>query len=158
MTAPLEAPPKVNAEDLGVAIRNALPTDAAFVFSTWQKSYRNGSGFIRRVSGKIYYDAQREVIEALMRRPSTTVAIACNRAEADQIYGWICAEKHNNAVVVHYVYVKSMFRGQGIGKALLKAFDVGPSVDMYYTHHTHHADAHVVRPNVFFNPYLAREA
>lgn len=58
-------------------------------------------------------------MQNVIRRAYSLVIVSPD--DDDQIYGWIVFEHHNNHVVIHYVYVKAIFLGLGLGKLLLKS-------------------------------------
>lgn len=87
--------------------------DMAFIYSTWltsvvenQKNYVH-RGYVRR--------KLRHIIDRVY--PGIIVATAID--DDSQIYGYICREGY----VVHYVYVKQLFRRMGIGRRLLLGND-----------------------------------
>lgn len=134
-----------------IRIRAASQEDVAFIFNSWLKSYRN-SHFSRYIDNTVYYSEHHKLIERLVS--DNQVLIACNTEDPNQLYGYICAGRVDNFLVVHYIYVKHSFRNLGIGKQLLNAFDHDPSVAGIYTHHTKLADRLGPRYNFVFHPYL----
>lgn len=86
-------------------------TDEGFLKQAWRKAHRNnviGMGMGR------YYDYMTRHMDSRINGGSTYVA--CDENERDFLYGAICCDKER----VHFVYVKSAFRRNGIAKALLK--------------------------------------
>lgn len=57
------------------------------------------------------------------------------------VLGWICADAADDGVTVWYVYVKSPYRRQGIGRALLRGalMHLGPLAGdgLHYRYRTH---------------------
>jgi len=52
---------------------------------------------------------------------SSVIRLACDPGDPDTVWGWICFDGE----LLHFIYVKSAFRGFGIGGALFRsAFDV----------------------------------
>jgi GNAT superfamily N-acetyltransferase len=89
-------------------IRDARPSDLAFVTDAWLNSYRV------RLLAKI----EREV-RNLTR--TATVKIACHRQDDDALCGF--AAMSDGAL--HYTYVKEALRGEGIARALIEPENIG---------------------------------
>lgn len=106
-------------------------SDSDFLYSTWIKSFRD-SGFCRAVPTPIYNRSQRERVRALLEKDFTYVLVACSPETPELIYGYAVGEAPN---VLHYVYVKKDYRGQGIGKRLLShLLDHSTNNPVLYTH------------------------
>ena len=48
--------------------------------------------------------------------PHTDITLACDPADPDTVWGWVCSDLH----CLHFIYVKNAFRGFGIGRLLLE--------------------------------------
>ena len=98
-----------------VHITPATEADKPFIYSSWLKSYReaphNGA-----LPNRVYYRAQTALIDELLDSPTVRVLVARSPVDALIIRGWGCAD----GPVLHYVYVKSVCRRQGIADALLR--------------------------------------
>ena len=118
-----------------VSIRRATRRDIPFLTSSWLRSFRDGA-FVRGVPSTLYYRYHHKVISALLSRAVTLVAV--NAEDDDQILGWLCAELvEGPSLVVHYAYVKEVFRKQGLAKRLLDVFMKADNpVVVQYTHRT----------------------
>ena len=140
--------------NLPIRVRPANQEDVPFIFSSWLKSYRY-SGFAKKISNTVYYTEHHKTIEKIVR--CNEVYIACNKEEPNQIYGWIAGTRVDHIFVLHYVYVKQLFRRQGIARMLLKdAFDHNPEVASVFTHHMDDiADKLAAKYNMVYSPYLA---
>jgi hypothetical protein len=100
-----------------ISIREALDTDASFIFRTWLRSYRT-SLFARQMSNETYYGNHKVLVEAALR--GCRVIVAVDPEDPDHIIGWSCFLPSSDLVTVHYVFVKEQFRGMGIMKILLQ--------------------------------------
>lgn len=89
-------------------IREARPSDLAFVTDAWINSYRV------RLLAKI----EREV-RSLTR--TAQVKIACHREDDDALLGF--AAMSDGAL--HYTYVKEALRNEGIARALIESETIG---------------------------------
>lgn len=125
------------------AFRLMAPTDVNLVLSTWLKSYaksqetrhdycdrdRETREVIRDRRGQYFVDYE-PVVKAILAR--SQVICACLPDTPDAVLGWMCIEEGT----LHYVAVKSRWRGLGIAGKLLGGLEPMP---LGYTHMTDHA-------------------
>ena len=137
--------------ELPIRIREAVPADVDFIFSSWLKSYRN-SHFSKNIINTIYFQAHHRLIENLLK--TEKVLIACNKEDATQIYGYCCAGQEEGIFTLHYIYVKQSFRNFGVAKILLHAFNHDKYTAGVYTHHTRFAENKAQDYNMLYHPYL----
>lgn len=135
-----------------IKIRKATEADVPFIFSSWLKSYRS-SFFGQNISTTIFYNEHHKVIERLLK--SCEVWIACNDNDSTELYGFICAEVQQGILIIHYTYVKQLFRTLGIGKMLLRAINYDSSKATIFTHNTKHGQRLANRFNLVHSPYIA---
>ena len=50
---------------------------------------------------------------------NSTITLACDPDDPDTVWGWVCSDDE----LLHFIYVKSAFRGFGIGGSLLRSTD-----------------------------------
>ena len=117
-------------EKLTFALRPLEESDWNCVLKSWLRSYR-----ATRPTWRDYYTQKHHEIEVYRQRGAAFL-IACDPADKTTIFGWACVE----APVVHFVYVKPYFRGQGIAKTLV-ASGLGNSLCVAYTHKTASSEA-----------------
>lgn len=139
--APLESP--LEGE---VHIRPATEGDLPFIVDSWMRSYSKSV----TVARPIYDRFQRELIERLLK--ASTVLVACNSESPSQLFGYVVAQRRGAVVVLHYVYVKQIFRHFGIAAALLS--HVGAQGRCQYTHRTKKGESLARKLGAHFNPYL----
>lgn len=112
-----------------IEYREGEPEDNNFIINSWIKSYRKYSS----VSNDVYYVEQEKLIKSILKRNWTSVNIACNPEDYGQIYGYIVTDAAA-VPIVHYCFVKQVFRGMGIATHLFH--DAFPeSVDVFITSH-----------------------
>lgn len=137
------------------SLRPYQPTDEAFLFNSWLKSYRN-SDFARALRNDIFYSMHHLVIERILQRPTTQVLIACDPTAPDVVYGYLVAERVGGPPIYHFLYVKAAFRRAGIAKALLEATGASSGL-AFFTHATKDSLA-IARAfpavSLTLNPYL----
>jgi hypothetical protein len=124
-------------------IRSIQDSDFNFIISTWLKSYYD------LMTGQkppkfVYFKAHEKIIkEVLLAKDGF---IICNDEDHDQIMGYIIT----NGKVLHYVYVKNLFRNLGFAKILLASKKLDT-----YTHHTSYIRK--LKLSYTYNPYLFKE-
>ena len=136
---------------LPIRIRKANQEDVNFIFNSWLKSFR-GSRFAQDMSNTIYFNEHHKVLERLAK--TSEIIIACADKDPEQIFGYICVEKIEGVFVLHYIYVKHTYRGMGIAKLLLSAFEREPDTTGCYTHHTRIAEKLAGKYDLVYHPYL----
>lgn len=141
-----------NKTKVSVKIRPALEADVAFIFSTWLRSYRD-SVFAANISTTVYYAEHHKVVEKLLK--SSEVYVACAADDISELYGYICAQKVDGILVVHYAYVKHSFRHLGIGGQLLGVLEYDPAKASIYTHLTKTARSLATKYGFIHSPYIA---
>lgn len=114
-------------------LRQANPNDFNFVANSYLKSYRY-SPETKHLISQIYYDMYKERLKNMLA--SGEVTVACSDEDPDQILGYIIAGTVHGKPLVHYVYVKHVFRKMGVAKALLLAVVPGWGTRMVICTHT----------------------
>ena len=142
-------------KDLGqnpIRIRKATEADVPFIFSSWLKSVRN-SGYSYGVPNAVFFSEHHKVIERLLK--TCDVYVACSETDVADIYGYICAEKVDGLLVIHFVYVKHTYRRLGIGAMLLNTLEHNPTSAALYTHMTKTGKLLEAKYNLVYSPYIA---
>jgi GNAT superfamily N-acetyltransferase len=57
--------------------------------------------------------------------------VACDDQDQSLIMGWLCFELYHDTPVLHYLYVKAIYRNMGVAKEL---FNSCIKRESYYTH------------------------
>lgn len=89
-------------------VRHLDDSAIPFILSSWIKSYRWAGK-----DGQDYYRETVPEIKKLLRY--NRVVVATLTEEPDCFIGWICGQNS----LLHYVYVKSFFRRDGVAKTLI---------------------------------------
>ena len=134
-----------------ITFRQPIEADLPFIFSSWLKSFRN-SNLAKNVSNDVYYKQHHIIIEDILK--TSTILLACDKANVENIYGYIVAAKLDNVFTVHYVYVKQTYRRMGLASLLLGAFERDKHEPGYYTHDTYMANVLSKKYRLEYNPYL----
>lgn len=137
MTAPLK-------ELISLRVMNE--DDRRFVASSWFESYWKNHGRHLGVTFDIYKPNMDERINRLLDRSHTLVVYASHIP--DEILGYVVFDHEREAI--HWCYVKSAYRKEGIATALCKGRA------SWYTHATGDAGTRLARKLGFeFHPYLS---
>lgn len=145
----LGAAPPSAAPPLTISIRQGVVDDAAFIFSTWLRSYAGSSYFARKIPRKTFFAYHHQIIERIIAR-NATVLVATPEDDPSTILGYLVHE----GPVLHYIYTKGPFRRLGIASRLIKesGLDLNKS---QFTHWTYDADDLLpLWPGLSYNPYL----
>jgi len=131
-----------------VLIQHLTPYGTAlpFVIHSWLKSFRN-SGFAKHIPAHLYFASHHALIERLLKRGARACA-AVFADDPDTLIGWMCTE----GTVLHYLYVKHVFRRIGIGTKLLASLPESPK---FYSHLTYAGLGFRAKrlPQALYNPY-----
>lgn len=103
------------AAQLAVKLRPMRPGDLAFITSTWLMSEMPWRGAHKETGAR---RAKRATMRTLIETQlvDARVLIACSKNHETANVGWACASGHRCL----YAYVSNAFRGQGIGRALMR--------------------------------------
>ncbi len=128
-----------------VVIRGATKSDMSFIYSTWLRGVYHGCSYYSKMESRAFYSSYTRLI-AIVLVPAS-VRIACLPTDPDVIIGYAVIGFTKD--VIHWVYVKSAFRKQGVAKELLKdvTFDT-------VTHITDMSSDIIDKKKFKFNPFL----
>jgi GNAT superfamily N-acetyltransferase len=112
--------------------RELKESDRDFVFSSWLFSFKGASPFAKRIRGKDFYKNHQKVIENIIERPTLMTCVACLEDDPDVILGFIIWEQDQGTVSVHYIFVKEIYRGNGVGAFLWEEI---PKKEVIYASH-----------------------
>lgn len=128
-----------------ILLRPMSEPDRGMVAKSWLTSYARSSD-AQRIPPASYFPGQAKLIDKLIDSEHTMLAVEPLRPT--QIYGWICGRLAGPAAVgdgreyfvvktprppvIHYVYVKGLFRRAGIGRLLVNEVTRGMPAE--YSH------------------------
>jgi len=87
------------------------------MLQSWCRSFRSERVNLRMPS-TAFFSWARSIMDRIFAR-DPLVLVARDDEDPIFVYGWICAERIDDAFVGHYLYCKRPFREQGIARALL---------------------------------------
>jgi GNAT superfamily N-acetyltransferase len=133
-------------------IRRATEADEAFICDSWLRSFRD-SWFAGPIPNDLYYDLYRKIINERVRaRKNAQTLVAVAPDDDSVILGFACVEPPS---IVHYVYVKDVFRRHGVASALVKYANIVEPVQ--YTFRTKSGANSVASRNFSYNPFILRD-
>lgn len=101
-----------------VLLRKAGPEDFKLILNQWLgREWRDSpyAGCLPNDQFKRFYA---EAIRQLLAR-GATVVVACNPSKPDHLLGWICYEHTPRDRILHYVFVRPMYRSNGLCRSLM---------------------------------------
>ena len=126
--------------------REYEPADLPDIVKWWAGSFRR-SKWAGTAPNNKFTEYMGETIAQLLARGSKCV-MAVNPGNKSQVLGFIVTEKTSkDENVVHYLFVKDIYRNRGISKGLLAAEGIKQDGSTFYTHKTayskHYKGKHV---------------
>lgn len=103
-------------DGLQFGIRRFKPQDLHLIFSSWIGSYSR----FTPIRGGHYPKLYDERIKALIGGEHTRIRVAHSVQDEDRIFGWAICE----GPVLHFVFVKKIWRAKGVGRALVAALEL----------------------------------
>ncbi len=123
-----------------------------FVYNSWLKSFKFGSSFARDISAKVFFDRHHELIERVLKAPTTSVFIATSSAHPGLIVGYLVVQEEGPTSIIHFAYTKAHFRRMGVMGELLTSWGGDPNRSAY-THKTYDARWFCQKyPGLVYNP------
>ncbi len=129
-----------------VEVRNGTTDDINFIYATMLRGLYHGCELYGLIEKEAFYSNYEQVLAKLLLKPVLELKIACLTLEPEVILGYALAEPG----VLHFVYIKSPFRGQNIAKQLLASC----SEIRFVTHLTKSGNAIRLKKGWVYNPFL----
>lgn len=141
-----------SAKELGVQLVEPAPDEVRFILDAWARSYRD-SPWSGTITNDKYAEISRWTITSLVAR-GAKVLVAIPELGPRRVVGFVCYEKPD---VLHYVYVKKNFRGNGVARLLVDAakYAMGTETPGRFTHRTR-ASQWLLDDGWRFDPVSAR--
>lgn len=137
-------------------LRLNTKSDEPSIYSDWLRSARKSRTYAG-VKSQVFYFWQHLVIEQLLADPSVTWLIASSLVDPTKIYGWLCGQRADtlagDQAVIHYLYVKRLYRRVGIASHMLTQFS-GSAPALVVTSMTDSGRELLGDRTFVFNPYL----
>lgn len=115
-------------------VRKAATEDLSFILDSWLKDYKR-SAYAGVVPNNLYDKVYSNTIQQLLDRGMTV--LVAEGTQVNTLIGYIAFEaSRSGAGVVHWLYVKKPYRGNGFGCYLLQAAGIDPAKPYFYTFRT----------------------
>jgi hypothetical protein len=141
-------------ESSGARIRPIEPEDVAFVICSWLEGYWDDGPFELVMPKSQWWRRWHVVIENILADERCKTLIACNPENEEQLYGFVSARPPD---ILHWVYVKQPYRGNGIAKEL--ELDAGLRLPFRLSHWSSGADrmSHHEGDAFYYDPRIIKE-
>lgn len=110
--------------------RHMKDEDKSFIYNSFLQSYHKQYP-VKYIPPTIYYKAQSEEIEFLLRKSNVSMAVFPE--DADEIMGYAIYEYASDALILHYIYIKNMVRRKYLATNLIKSL-LGDNKLIIFTH------------------------
>ncbi len=128
-------------------IRDFKEGDKALVLATFLRGLYHGDSWFSFIPRKIFMDNYKHVADALLKSPKVTIKVACLKEDPDVILGYSILS--SDYQTIHWCYVKSAWRQQGIARSLV------PQFPTTVTHLSALGKSLLSKfPDVIFNPFI----
>lgn len=125
-------------------VRDYKPEDKSFIMATFLRGLYYGDSWFSLIPKDVFMTNYKHIIEALMVK--NTVKVACLCEDKDVILGYSILS--NDFKTIHFCFVKSAWRKQGIARSLL------PKYPQDVTHLTVLGKSLLLKfKNCIFNPF-----
>lgn len=134
-------------------IRQAKPSDLNFIRDSWLKGH-GASAFSKYMPKReVYFKNHTPIVNGILDRAS--VLLCVNPEDLDQIFSYMVFEIIGNAMIIHFIYTKDVYRKLGLASILIDSirkqmFD--PSI--MCTHSTECFPFLREKFGIIYNPYL----
>lgn len=104
------------------AIRDSVDADTSFIMATFLRGLYYGDSWFSLIPKDIFMQNYKTIANALILSPNVVIKIACLKEDPNVILGYSILSADSQ--VVHWTFVKSAWRKQGIAKALVPQYPV----------------------------------
>jgi hypothetical protein len=115
---------------LPIYFRPREPSDLHFILDSWSKQMEDECRAARNMRTSIFAAEQRALIKDLLSKSKTLMM--CNEEDPDQILGYAVVQE-SSTPIVHFIYLKEMFRKLGLSYKMLEAFEISKDTAFWYT-------------------------
>ena len=147
-------PTQRNEEQMGILLRKCEPDERALglVADSWTKTVAAESPWSSPPHttpppppSLLIYEHD-TLLKRIIR--TSTLTLACDPDDEDTVWGFVCADGD----LLHFIYVKSAFRGFGIGGCLFRAASL-PGGNIVISHRTKSLFIAFPKVRFLWNPY-----
>lgn len=102
-----------------IDVRPYSINDIPFIRSSWANSFYKGNDANKLIPPHDFHLRHRSIIDRFFMRPNATILVCCSRLDPELILGWLAVELMPSITIVHYIYVKFVFKSTDMGRQLL---------------------------------------
>ena len=133
-------------------VRPMTEGDLNFIRNSWLKSYAL-SNFRRYMTPQVYYSEHSDLVNDLLPKASTL--LACDPEDETHIYAYICFELCGDVLVIHYCYVKELYRKLGLASKLISLIQDSASSSVTIATHANELFPPLEKKfRIIYNPYF----
>lgn len=136
--------------ELPVKYRTLIASDTNFIFNSWIKSCLDSPHYKYVPRASLTSELHKHIEGCLLNKHTIVVT---NR-EDSELYGYIVFDYVDDVFVLHYAYIKKVFRGLGLFKALLEQAGYDTESAGFYTHLTKNSSYVAEKVNLIYNPFI----
>jgi hypothetical protein len=134
-------------------IRNISSEDVAFVIKSIKFSAEKFYTKILKMDRNVFLTTMQEEMEKRLQNKEIKCLIFCNTEDTSQILGFILFQD-TSPKIVHYLYVKEVFRKQNLAKEMLTQIGIKVKKELFiYTLKTFKAVEKEDKYLAVFNPF-----
>lgn len=93
-------------------LRSQTEGDINFISHSWYKALEKTN----TLDFDVFKSLQNNLIKNILKRSNSL--IVCNPEDTTQIFGYLVKEKYKNLLIIHFAYVKTIYRNCGIAQKL----------------------------------------
>jgi GNAT superfamily N-acetyltransferase len=144
---------KAMADEALFALRPATEKDWPFILQSWTRTYTNDRKWGPLAPRAVARAVHASILDTLTAE-GTEVRIATNPSNPWFIFGYVVFSTRHEHPLVHWVYVKELYRKVGIGAELVRYARCEKPGPFHYTYGT--KATKYVLPEGIWSPQLAR--
>lgn len=134
-----------------IEIREYLPEDKNFVYSTFLRGLYYGNALYNKIDKPAFFENYTQVLSNMLLNPSNRLLVACEGDDPALVLGWLLASSQG---ALHFVYVKSAFRNHKIASELVNRCELSSLTRIkYVTHLTDASEPIRLKKNWPYNPF-----
>lgn len=131
-----------------VTVRSAIASDKDLIMNSWLVSQYYGDWHFLQMPKALYMRIKSAEITALLFQPETRISVAVTNIDGAEL---VVAYAVTSRLILHWIYVKAAYRGQGIANLLVSGHEITT-----VTSTTKAGAAITKKKQLTFNPFLLR--
>lgn len=145
---------------LEVSLREGMESDLPLIYNSWLLSHYNDSLYGSEMKKTVYMQNHKHILTRILDASRTLVA--CSPVEPSQVFGYAVYTINAGVLVIHYMFVKGMYRKMGVGGTLFYRLQNAsePGLPVTITHTTKAitksdpGESLEKKWNLVYNPYM----